>query len=168
MLNYQHIVSEIHRIERVTLSVKDEITTLKNKVRAYKGWTTRYRQQESRLKQENLALSQEKDDAVRALENLRQQQQQLLENLKEAGQAKEERDLAISQLDEVINRIEQYREICDRLNQMTFARKEDLIKEAERLFFDDPVIDDNIKFDRQSQPQLFEDRASINRYLLDS
>ena len=51
---------------------------------------------------------------------------------------------------------------------MTFARKEDLIKEAENLFFEVPVIDNTIDFDRQSQPQMLTDRASICRDLLDN
>ena len=167
MPNYKYVVTEILRVESITVGIQQEIKTLKNRVRAYKGWTKRYRKQQQELKQENTAISKQRDDALQDLATLKIKQEELLNNLSAASQAALERDIALSQLDEVIAKIEQYREICDRLSQMTFARKEDLIREAEKLFFDDPVLDDSVDFDRQNQPQMFEDRASVARYLLD-
>ena len=168
MPTYQDVVTEVLRVEETILCVKQEIKALKNSVRAYKGWTTKYRRKQRELEQTNLVICQERDDARRELDKLQIRQQELLEAVKEGINAKEDRDRALLQLEEVINRIEQYREICDRYNQITFARKEDLIKEAERLFFDEPIIDDTVNFDSASQPQMFTDRASVNRYLLDS
>ena len=168
MPTYQDVVTEVLRVEETILGVKEEIQTLKYSVRAYKGWTTKYRRKQRELEQTNLVICQERDDARRELDKLQIRQQELLEAVKEGINAKEDRDRALLQLEEVINRIEQYREICDRYNQMTFARKEDLIREAENLFFDVPVIDDTIDFDRQFQPQMLTDRASICRDLLDN
>ena len=168
MPTYQDVVTEVFKVKETILDVKQEIQTLKNSVRAYKGWTTRYRRQQRELEQTNLVICQERDEARRELQELRIRQQELLEAVREGTNAREARDIALSQLEEVIARIEQYREICDRYNQITFARKEDLIKEAERLFFDEPIIDNTVNFDSASQPQMFTNRASINRYLLDS
>ena len=168
MPNYQYVIGEILRVRETIFGVQQEIQTLKYSIRAYKGWTTKYRRKQRELEQTNLVLSQQRNEARRELQELQIRQQELLEALREAGSAKEDRDRALSQLEKVISRIKQYREICDKYNQMTFARKEDLIKEAENLFFDVPVIDDTIDFDRQSQPQMLTDRASICRYLLDN
>ncbi|MEN9518912.1 MAG: hypothetical protein RLZZ381_1500, partial [Cyanobacteriota bacterium] len=68
-------------------------------------------------------------------------------------------------------KIEQYREICDRASQITYADKIYLIKEAEKLFFDEAIIDTentHSEFDRKLQAQMFTDQASINRNLLDN
>ena len=164
MSRYQHVIQEFSRIETIVLGVQKEIKTLKNRVRAYKGWTKRYRRQREELKQANLVISQERDAAIQQLQI---RQEQLLEQIQKAVEATKSRDAALLQLDDVINRIERYREICDRYNQMTFARKADLIKEAERLFFEDPVIETNVNFDPKDKPQMFTDRASIVRDLLD-
>ena len=168
MSTYQNVVTEVSRVKETILCVKEEIQTLKNSVRAYKGWTTRYRRKQRELEQTNLLICQERDDARRKLHKLQIRQQELLEAVREGINAEEARNQALSQLEEVIGRIEQYREICDRYNQITFARKEDLIKEAEKLLFDDPVLVDIVDFDRQSQPQMLTDRASICRDLLDN
>lgn len=164
MLSRQDIVQEIRRVELVTQNVKREIKTLKNRVRAYKGWTKRYRQQIHGLKQDNAAISLQRD---KALQELQIKQQSLLDAVAEAKQAKEKRDRAILQLDEVIAKIEQYQEICQRANKITYADKTYLIKEAERLFFDEEIISQEIEFDSQQQPQMLTDRASIGRSLLD-
>jgi hypothetical protein len=39
MPKYQEIVQRISQVEIVTLNLKKELKTLKNRVRAYKGWT---------------------------------------------------------------------------------------------------------------------------------
>ena len=88
MKDRQSIVKEIKRVETITLSVKREIKTLKNKVRAYKGWTKRYRKQLQELKQTNLVVSQERDRAIQELEI---KQQCLLDAVEEAKQAREVR-----------------------------------------------------------------------------
>lgn len=134
MPNPQNVIKEIHRIELVTLKVKKELKTLKNRVRAYKGWTKRYRKQQKELKQDNLAISKQRDQAVQELEI---KQQCLLETVEQANEAKESRDQALSQLDNVIAKIEQYREICIKANKIAYADKVYLIKEAEKLFFDE-------------------------------
>ena len=168
MPSYQYVITEVSRVQETIFGVQQEIQTLKYSIRAYKGWTTRYRRRQRELEQANIVLSQQRDEARKELQKLQIRQQELLKEIREGIDAKEARDRALSKLDEVINKIEQYREICDRYNQMTFARKEDLIREAERLFFDVPVIDDTIDFDYQSQPQMLTDRASICRDLLDN
>ena len=167
MLSRQDIVQEIRRVEVVTLNVKKEIKSLKNRVRAYKGWTKRYRKQLHELKQDNAAISRQRDKALQDLQELQVKQQDLLQAVAEAKQAKERRDRAILQLDEVIAKIEQYREVCLRANKITYADKTYLIKEAERLFFDEEIISQDIEFDSQEQPQMLTDRASIGRSLLD-
>ena len=168
MPSYQDVITEVSRVKETIFGVQQEIQTLKYSIRAYKGWTTRYRRRQRELEQANIVITQERDDARIKLQELQNRQQELLKEIREGIDAKEARDRALSKLDEVINKIEQYREICDRYNQMTFARKEDLIREAERLFFDVPVINDTIDFDYQSQPQMLTDRASICRDLLDN
>ena len=164
MPSYQDVVTEVLRVKETILGVQQEIQTLKNRVRAYKGWTKRYRRQREELKQANLVVCQERDAAIQQLQI---RQEQLLGQIEEARKATELRNTALLQLDDVIERIEQYREICDRYNQMTYARPQDLIREAERLFFEDPVIEMNVNFDPREQPQMFTDRASIARDLLD-
>ncbi len=133
MKKSQNIIEDIQRIKTNTLNIKREIKTLKNRVRAYKGWTKRYRKQQQELKHTNLVISQQKDEAVQELEL---KQQRLLKTVEEAKQAKELRDKALSQLDEVIAKIKQYKEVCQRATQITYADKIYLIKEAEKLFFD--------------------------------
>ncbi|HEY9771409.1 MAG TPA: hypothetical protein V6C71_23435 [Coleofasciculaceae cyanobacterium] len=176
MLSRQDIVREIHRVEVITLNVKKEIKTLKNSVRAYKGWTKKYRQQQNELKQQNailkqdyLAVCQQRDEVEKQLQQLQIKQQHLLESLEEAKYAKESRDKAVSQLEKVIAKIEQYKEACDRANKISYADKIYLIKEAENLLFNEeiPTWDIDIKFDSRSQPQMFTDPAAIGRSLLD-
>ena len=114
MPNYQYVVGEILRVRETIFGVQQEIQTLRNSVRAYRGWTTRYRRRQKELEQTNLVICRERDEARRKLQELQIRQQELLEAVREAGNAVEDRDRALSQLEEVINKIEQYREICDR------------------------------------------------------
>lgn len=71
-------------------------------------------------------------------------------------------------LDEVIDKIEQYKKICDRASQISYADKIYLIREAEQLLFNEEIINPDLEFDPKSQSQMFTDRASINRNLLDN
>ena len=175
MLNRKQIIKEIARVENKILGVQSELKTLKNRVRAYKGWTRRYRKQLKSLEQEaiilrnnNRYICQEKDRLTNELDI---KQQELLQAIINAKEAKEDRDLAISQLDAVIFKIEEYRAICEKANKITYADKVYLIKAAEKLFFDDEIINlenDIGNWDSKDKPQMFTDRASINRSLLDS
>ena len=45
MFKVETIISEIKKIENITLDVQQEIRTLKKTIGAYKGWTTKYRKQ---------------------------------------------------------------------------------------------------------------------------
>lgn len=164
MSNIQNTIQEICRIEVSFLNVKQEIKTLKNRVRGYKGWTKRYRKQLTELKQDNLAVSKQRDQAVQELEI---KQQLLVETVEEARKAKELRDQARSQLEDVIAKIEQYKKICINANKMSYADKIYLIKKAEELFFDEEILNFDIEFDSDSKPQMFEDTRSTGRYLLD-
>jgi len=168
MPNYQSVVERILKVEIVTVNVKEEIKILKNRVRAYKGWTKRYRNQQKQLEQTNLAVCKQRDEAVQELQELKLKQQNLWKTIESAREAKEQRDKALLQLDEIINKIEQYKEICDQASQIVYADKIYLIREAERLFFDEEIINTDIEFDPKSQAQMFTDQASINRNLLDN
>ncbi|MEM8673865.1 MAG: hypothetical protein AAGF83_08335 [Cyanobacteria bacterium P01_G01_bin.67] len=147
MSNSKNVTEEIRRIEVTTLNVKKEIKTLKNRVRAYKGWTNRYRRQQKKLKQDNLAIAKQRDHAIQDLQELQINQQDLLKAVEEAKQAEKSRDQALLQLDEVINKIEQYKEICVKANKIAYADKLYLIKEAEKLFFDEEILNLDIEFD---------------------
>ncbi len=160
MSNFQNITQEICRIEVSFLNVKQEIKTLKNRVRGYKGWTKRYRKQLKELKQNNLAVSKQRDQAVQELEI---KQQLLVETVEEARQAKELRDQARSQLEDVIAKIEQYKEICIKANKISYADKIYLIKEAEKLFFDEEILNFDIEFDPIDQPHLVSGQAALGR-----
>ena len=170
MPKYQDIVQRISQVEIVTNNVKKELKTLKNRVRAYKGWTKKYRNQQKELKQINLVVCRQRDEAVQELQELKLKlkQQSLWETIEAAKEAKQQRDEALLQLDEVINKIEQYKKICDRASQIAYADKIYLIKEAEQLLFNEEIINPELEFDPKSQPQMFTDRASINRNLLDN
>ncbi len=167
MSNFQNIIQEIQRIEVSFLNVKQEIKTLQNTVRAYKGWTTKYRKQQKELKQANLAISKERDRAIKNFNELQAKQQYLLQEVEKGKQAKESRDQALLQFDDLITKIEQYREICIKANKIAYADKEYLIKEAEKLFFEEEIPTVDVEFNSDSKPQMFEDQRSIVRYLLD-
>ena len=167
MSNFQNITQEICRIEVSFLNVKQEIKTLKNRVRGYKGWTKRYRKKQKELKQANLAISKERDQAIQDFKELQIKQQCLLKSIAEAEQAIELRDKARFELNNIIAKIEQYREICITANKISYADKEYLIKEAEKLFFEEEIPTVDVEFNSDSKPQMFEDKRSIVRYLLD-
>ncbi len=69
-----------------------------------------------------------------------------------------------------IAKIEEYRIVCEKANKITYADKVYLIKAAEKLFFDDDIVDlnDRVNWSTQDKPQMFTDPASINRSLLDN
>lgn len=173
MLNHNRIIKEIEKVEDTIVNVKNELKTLKNRVRAYKGWTKKYRKQQKDLQQEvvtlkndNQIVCQQRD---RANQELYLKQQELLIAVTEAKEAKELRDKALSQLDGIIAKIEQYKEICDRANKITYTDKIYLIQEAEKLFFDEKVINsDSPCLDEKEYPQMFTDQASTNRSLLNN
>lgn len=171
MLDRNHVIKEIKRVENITLNVKQELKTLKNRVRAYKVWTKRYRKQKEELKQEaailkhaNLVVCQQRDEVT---EDLKIKQHKLLEAVEKASKSKAERDLALSQLDEVITKIEQYKEVCERASKINYADKTYLIREAEKLFFDEELLNQDLNLDSKESPQMFTDPASIGRSLLD-
>ena len=90
-----------------------------------------------------------------------------MQTIEEAKQAKESRDSVISELDKIIEKIEQYKKICDNANQMTYADKKYLITKAEELFFDEEVLTIDCTITRKDNPQMFTDIASIGRSLLE-
>lgn len=117
----------------------------------------------------NKIVCKQRDEALTELSIKRDE---LLKSLHEAKQAKQNRDIAINNLDEVIGKLEAYQNICERFkNEISDSDQSIaslLIKEAERLLFEEqttPAIE--IKLDRQENPQMFTDPASINRSLLD-
>ena len=145
------IIQEIKRIELTIFNVKKELKTLKRRVAAYKGWTKRYRKQQKQLRQDKAEL-----------------QQQLSCSIQEAIKAKEQRDHAIAELDNLINQIEAYKQVCEKFGKVKYADKISLIKEAEKLLFDEEVlIAINATVNKKDNPQMFTDCASVNRSLLD-
>lgn len=170
MLNRHEIIEEIKRIESTIISVQCELKTLKNPVRAYKGWMKRHYRQKKELQQEirvlkhcNTIACQQRDEQS---QKVRQKQAALLNAVQEARIAQKSRDKALLELDKVIARIDEFKQACDRINQITYANKADLIKKAEELLFEEEIIDDELNLDEREYPQMFSDRASINRSLL--
>jgi chromosome segregation ATPase len=172
MLNSNKIIQKIEKVENTIDNVKNELKTLQNRVRAYKGWTKKYRKQQETLRQEVITLKNDNQIVCqqrdRANQELNLKQQELLEAVIEAKQAKELRDKALSQLDDIIAKIEQYKEICDRANKITYADKVYLIKEAEKLFFGEEIINSTIDLDSKEHPQMYTDQASVGRSLLNN
>ncbi|MDJ0588599.1 MAG: hypothetical protein QNJ72_01215 [Pleurocapsa sp. MO_226.B13] len=170
MPNHYKIVKEIKRVESTIFNVQRELKTLKNRVRAYKGWTKRYRQQQKELQKEitvlksnNKIVCQQRDEQS---QEVKQKQTALLNAVRDAKIAQESRDKALLELENVIARIDEFKQACDRINQITYANKADLIKEAEKLLFEEEIIDDELNLDEREYPQMFTDPASINRSLL--
>jgi chromosome segregation ATPase len=173
MLNHNRIIKEIEKVEDTIVNVKNELKTLKNRVRAYKGWTKKYRKQQKALNQEVVTLKNDNQIVCRQRDRVNQElylkQQELLKAVEEAKQAKELRDKALSQLDDIIAKIEQYKEVCDRANRITYADKIYLIQAAEKLFFDEKIINLDFPYlDEKEYPQMFTDQASTNRSLLNN
>jgi chromosome segregation ATPase len=167
-----HIIQEIKRLENLTLDVKKEIKILKRRVGSYKGWLTRYRKQKEELKKEasllkiaNSVACKQRDELQKEL-NLKKEE--LLRSVRDGKKAKEERDKAISELDKIIEKIESYKQICEKANKITYADKTYLIKEAVRLFFEEDSINQETELiNSRDNPQMFTDPASTNRSLLD-
>jgi uncharacterized phage infection (PIP) family protein YhgE len=173
MLNSNKIIKKIKKVENTIDNVKSELKTLQNRVRAYKGWTKKYRKQQATLRQEVITLKNDNQIVCqqrdRANQELNLKQQELLEAVIEAKQAKELRDKALSQLDNIIAKIEQYKEICERANKITYSDKVYLIQEAEKLFFDETIINlDPPDLDEKEYPQMYTDQASVGRNLLNN
>lgn len=147
------IIKEIKRVECSTLNVRKEVKALKKRVGKYKSWTKRYRKQTEELKQEK--------------EKLKEQVTQLLLSIEAGKSAKEQGDKARQELSILIDKIEQYHDICERALKITYADKTYLIKEAEKLLFAEEILVNAIEIDPKEKPQMFTDPASINRDLLD-
>ncbi|MBE9168173.1 hypothetical protein IQ238_11840 [Pleurocapsales cyanobacterium LEGE 06147] len=165
-----NIIQEIKRLENVTLDVKKEIKILRRRVGAYKGWLTRYRKQKEELKKEasllkvaNRMACEQRDKLQREL-NLKKEE--LLRSVQDGKKAKEERDKAIYELDKIIEKIELYKQICKKANKISYSDKTYLIKEAERLFFEEESVNQESELiNSRDKPQMFTDPASINRSL---
>ena len=166
----EDLTQEIKRVELTILNVRKELKTLKRRIGGYKGWTKRYRKQQKQLRQEKSELQQElsstiqeKDWAIAELNKLK-----LSSSVQEALKAKEQRDNAIAELDNLINQIEAYKQVCEKFSKVRYADKTALIREAEKLLFDEEVlIELNTTINEKDNPQMFTDCASVNRSLLD-
>ena len=146
-----NILQEIKQIQDTVFNVQKEIKTLKRRVAGYKGWTKRYRKQNKELIEEKEAL-----------------QNQLVYQVQLGQQAKKQRDIAIEELNNLIAKIEAYKITCKKAEQIRYADKTYLIKEAENLLFEEEVLTEGEEvLDYRNSPQMFTDPASINRSLLD-
>ena len=67
----------------------------------------------------------------------------------------------------MIAKIEQYKEICQKANKITYADKIYLIKEAEKLFFDEEIINKGLELYPEGSSIGCASQAEINRVLLD-
>lgn len=154
---------EINRLQCIVLEAKKDFEKLKRSLAGYKGWRTRYKRKNEELKFVNNLVCKQRDQA---LKELSLKQVELLKSLQEGQQAKKDRDKAISKLDEIITKLEKYQRICETKRENDTQGSDYLLQEAERLFFREE-IEIEIKLDRRDSPQMFTDRASINRSLLD-
>ena len=138
---------EIQQVQNTIYNVQKEIKTLKTRVAGYKGWTKRYRQQKQQLIKEN--------------EDLHQKISQLACQIEAGQQAKSQRDNAIKELNDLITRIESYKEVCEKADKIHYADKYYLIKEAENLLFDEE-IEKHKEYvpDHRDSPQIYTDPAS--------
>ena len=149
-----NILQEIKQVQNTIFDVQKEIKTLKRRVAAYKGWTKRYRKQKKELIQENEALH----NKISGLAN----------QIELGTQAKNQRDNAIKEFNELIERIEAFKESCEKADKIRYADKYYLIKEAENLLFDEEILSPKEEIlDYRDSSQMFTDPASINRSLLD-
>ena len=149
-----NILQEIQQVQNTIFNVQREIKTLKRRVAGYKGWTKRYRKQKKELIREN--------------EELQNKISQLAYQIEAGQQAKDQRDNAITELNDLIKRIESYKIICEKADKIRYADKNYLIKEAENLLFDEEILTEREEIlDYRDSPQMFTDQASINRSLLD-
>jgi chromosome segregation ATPase len=181
MLDRKEIIQEIEKVKDNFIGVKDELNTLKNRVRAYKGWTEKYRQKKKKLEQEVIILKNANKLISRENQKLYSKQQELLDAVAEGILAVKDRDRELKKLNEVIAKIEKLNEkiakiekheiFCDRVNRTTDKDKCHLIREFEKLFFEEeetiPIINQDLKINPQDKPWMFTDQASIGRSLLD-
>ncbi|MGK7892649.1 MAG: hypothetical protein AB4372_03095, partial [Xenococcus sp. (in: cyanobacteria)] len=121
-----NILQEIKQVQNTIFDVQKEIKTLKRKVAAYKGWTKKYRKQKKELIQEN--------------EVLHNKISELANQIELGTQAKNHRDNAIKELNELIERIEAFKESCEKADKIRYADKYYLIKEAENILFDEEIL----------------------------
>ncbi len=170
MKKSEDIIQKIKGVELTIVNVRKEIKTLKRRIGGYKGWTKRYRKQQKQLRQENVELQKElsstikeRDIAIAQLNKVK-----LSTSIEEGIQAKDQRDKAIAELDKLIVQIEKYKEVCQNYSKIRYAKKRDLIKEAENLLFGEEVLEAVTEtINEIDNPQMFTDYASINRSLLD-
>ena len=149
-----NIRQEIKQIQNTIFNVQKEIKTLKRRVAAYKGWTKRYRKEKQELVKGNEALQ----NKISALAN----------QVELGTQAKNQRDVAINELNNLIKRIEAFKKSCEKADKIRYADKYYLIKEAENLLFDEEILSPKEEIlDYRDSSQMFTDPASINRSLLD-
>lgn len=170
MQNIDNVIQEIKRVELTIFNVRKELKTLKKRIGGYKGWTKRYRKQQKQLRQDKLELQQElsltiqeRDLAIAELNKVK-----LSASVQEGIKAKKQRDIAIAELDNLINQIEAYKKVCKNYSVIRYADKNMLIKEAENILFGEEVLEAvNSTINERDHPQMFTDCASINRSLLD-
>ena len=158
-----YALQEIQRLQNTIHEAKQEFKKLKRSLGGYKGWLTRYRKEKKELKFVNNLVCKQRDEA---LDELSLKQVELLKSLQEGQQAKKDRDKAIAKLDGVITKLEKYRKMCERAREIKDKDSDYLLREAERLFFQDE-FEIEIKLNERDNPQMFTDQASINRSLLD-
>ncbi len=158
-----YALKEIKRLQDIIYDAKQDFKKLKRSLGGYKGWLTRYRKETKELKYVNNLVCKQRDEA---LNELSLKQAELLKSLQEGQQAKKDRDKAISKLDEVIIKLEKYKTICEKARESNDENSDYLLREAEKLFFQDE-IEIEIKLNDRDSPQMFTDPASINRSLLD-
>ena len=171
MLDRKEIIKEIKKVKENFIGVQGELKTLKNRVRAYKGWTERYRQKQKKLEQEAINLKYANKLVCRENQKLYSKQQELLNAVAEATQAVKDRDRALVKLNETIAKIEKLEIFCARAHKTTDIDKCHLITEFEKPFCDDeeiiPIINQDLQINPQDKPWMFTDPGSIGRSLLD-
>ena len=116
----------------------------------------------------NKIVCQQRDQALQELSFKRAE---LLKSLQEAKIAKKDRDISISNLDEVISKLEAYQNICQQVkSKISNGKRVDadlLIEYAERLLFQEDTESTSERLDYFENSYMFTDQASINRSLLD-
>lgn len=149
-----NILQEIKQVQNTIFNVQTEIKTLKRRVAGYKGWTKRYRKQKTEL--------------IKEKEDLQKKVLQLSSQIEAGQKAKNQRDNAIAELNDLIAKIELFKGACEKADKIRYSDKYYLIKEAENLLFGEEILTRREELlDHRDSPQMFTDRASINRSLLD-
>ncbi len=119
MLDRKEIIQEIEKVKETVIGVQGELKTLKNWVHAHKSSTSKYHQEQKKLEQK-----------------LKSKQQKLSKAEEEDKQVAEDRKQASQKLDEIIDKIKQYKEICDNSHRIDTAGRAYLIQKANQLLFD--------------------------------